>query len=85
MFCLKEECEKFRNNEPCDDNIQFCEKTLAEHDAKVREDAIDEVYEILKKEYYYGFRTPYGSKQRIVDMIINGFFKKLKQLKEQKE
>lgn len=40
--CLYNECEKCRNHEPCYSNIQFCEKALADHDAKVRAEAIDE-------------------------------------------
>lgn len=46
--CLYENCEKFRNNEPCDDDIRFCEKTLAEHDAKVRADALEDYRKWVK-------------------------------------
>lgn len=39
-------CPKFENNEHCDDEIIFCEHELAEHDAKVIDDFLNEVLKL---------------------------------------
>lgn len=48
---------------------------------EIRNDTIDEIYDILYKEYYNGFRGRPESKQKQLDFIINGFFAKLKEMK----
>lgn len=49
---------------------------------EIRNNTIDEVHDILYKEYYNGFRGDEGSKQKQLDFIINGFFAKLKEMKK---
>lgn len=59
-------CPKFENNEHCDDEIIFCEHELAEHDAKVIDDFINEIlklkiYKQVKNKYLLnGCRTDKG-------------------------
>lgn len=48
---------------------------------EIQKDTIDKIYDILYKEYYNGFRGGLGSKQMQLDFIINGFFAKLKEIK----
>lgn len=52
---------------------------------EIRNNTIDEIYDILYKEYYDGFRGKPGSKQRQLDFIINGFFIKLKDMKNRRK
>lgn len=46
-------CEKYKNNEHCIDNIEFCEYQLAEHDKQIRADAFDEVSKSIKTNWLF--------------------------------
>lgn len=87
--CLYDYCEKRRNNEPCDDNIQFCEKTLAEHDEKVREEVLEEVKQIIHNIYtaslYCMDDECEDNEIRCEDCLYATISQNLKKLKEQKK
>lgn len=52
-------CEKYKNNEHCIDNIEYCEYQLAEHDKKIRTDA-----------YNKGATDMEKAKQIIIDSLL---------------
>lgn len=44
-------CDKYKNNEHCIDDIGYCEYQLAEHDKKIRADAIEKLKWLVIKNH----------------------------------
>lgn len=50
MICYEEDCPEREEGGFCNE-VEFCKKTLAEHDQKVRTEVIEELLERLKDKY----------------------------------